>query len=184
MNIILAISGGIAACKAPRLVSLLTEKGHTVRVVATQNGLRFVSQLTLAALSGYPVSSDMWEDSGDFGMSHIRLPEWADLLIVAPASANVIAKAANGIADDLLTTLLCAVGTGDEAACPVVYVPAMNTRMWHHVATRVNIERLTSWGAQIIPPDSGRLACSDHGEGRMSEPEAILAQVEEWGLLR
>ncbi|KXK33988.1 MAG: Coenzyme A biosynthesis bifunctional protein CoaBC [Candidatus Hinthialibacteria bacterium OLB16] len=169
MNIILAISGGIAACKAPRLVSLLTEKGHTVRVVATQNGLRFVSQLTLAALSGYPVSSDMWEDSGDFGMSHIRLPEWADLLIVAPASANVIAKAANGIADDLLTTLLCAVGTGDEAACPVVYVPAMNTRMWHHVATRVNIERLTSWGgADYSSRIPAALACSDHG-GRAHE---------------
>lgn len=184
MNIVLAISGGVAAYKAPRLVSLLVEKGHTVRVIATRNGLRFVSELTLAAISGYPVQSDMWQEGGDFGMSHIRLPEWADIIIVAPASANVIAKVANGIADDLLTTLLCAVGTGDEAACPVVYAPAMNTRMWHHVATRVNIERIGSWGGHIIAPESGRLACSDHGEGRMPEPEAILAQIGEWGLLK
>jgi phosphopantothenoylcysteine decarboxylase/phosphopantothenate--cysteine ligase len=184
MNILLALSGGIAAYKAPRIVSLLVEEKHTVRVVATPNALRFVSPLTLSALSGSPVSSDLFKDMGDYEMSHIRLPEWADLLLVAPASANLIAKAANGIADDLVATVLNAAGTGDWAACPAVYAPAMNTRMWNHPATQANVAKLASWGARILDPELGRLACSDTGVGRMMEPDDIIKRLKEWGLLK
>lgn len=184
MNILLAVSGGIAAYKSPKIVSLLREEGHEVRVIATSNGLKFVSSLTLAALSGHPVHSDLFGAAGDFEMSHIRLPDWADLLVVAPASANLLGKAAHGIADDLVTTLLCAVGTGESAACPVVYAPAMNTRMWNHAATQTNVERLISWGAKILEPESGRLACSDTGEGRMCEPEEILRRLRGLALLK
>jgi phosphopantothenoylcysteine decarboxylase/phosphopantothenate--cysteine ligase len=208
MNLLLAITGGIAAYKIPRLVSLLVSEGHQVRIIATENGLRFVSPLTLTALSGHLVLSDMWGppplipvkmenaevsaarqeqqtegfDETTSTMGHIRLPEWADLLVVAPASANIIAKAAHGIADDLVSTLLCATGTGVHGACPVVYVPAMNSRMWTHAATQGNLNLLRSWGAYVIEPEAGRLACSDYGEGRMPEPETILQQLKEWGL--
>jgi phosphopantothenoylcysteine decarboxylase/phosphopantothenate--cysteine ligase len=130
------------------------------------------------------VLSDLFKDMGDYEMSHIRLPEWADLLLVAPASANLIAKAANGMADDLVATVLNAAGTGDQAACPVVYAPAMNTRMWNHAATQANVAKLVSWGARILGPELGRLACSDMGVGRMLEPENILQTLKDWGLLK
>lgn len=184
MNILLAVSGGIAAYKAPKLVSLFREEGHTVRVLATPNALQFVSRLSLSALAGAPVLSSLFEGEGDFEMSHIRLPEWADLFLVAPASANLLAKAAQGLADDLVSTTLLAVGSGKSAACPVVLAPAMNSRMWGHSATVANRTRLESWGVRILEPSSGRLACSDWGEGRMPEPEEILARLKEWGLLR
>jgi phosphopantothenoylcysteine decarboxylase/phosphopantothenate--cysteine ligase len=177
MNILLAISGGIAAYKSPRLVTLFKEAGHEVRVIATPNSLRFVSPLTLAALSGHPVLSDLWEGQGDYEMHHIRLPEWADLLLVAPASANVIAKAAQGLCDDLVSTTLLAVGSGSEAVCPVVFAPAMNTRMYGHAATQDNLQTLRSRGAVVIEPESGRLACRDEGIGRMPEPEALIAAL-------
>ena len=183
MNVVLGVSGGISAYKTPKIVSLLVEAGHEVRVISTTNGLRFVSPLTLAAISGHTVLSDMFSCEGDYGMSHIRLPEWADVLLVAPASANLLGKVANGIADDLVSTLLCAAGTGEEAACPVVYAPAMNTRMWRHAATRENIRKILGWGGRVIDPESGRLACSDYGEGRMAEPEAIVQRLVQWGLL-
>lgn len=184
MRILLVVSGGIAAYKTPKIVSLFKEDGHEVRVVATNSGLRFASQLTLATLSGHPVAHDLWEGAGDHELSHIRLPEWADLILVAPATANLLGKVANGIADDMASTLLNAAGTGEDAACPVVYVPAMNTRMWKHAATRANVEKLTSWGARVIPPESGRLACEDEGAGRMPEPEDCMARLEDWGLLK
>lgn len=183
MNILFAVSGGIAAYKAPKMVSLLREEGHSVRVLATPNSLQFVSRLTLSALAGAPVLSGLFEGEGDYGMSHIRLPEWADLFLVAPASADLIAKAAQGIADDLLSTTLLAVGSGESAVCPVVLAPAMNTRMWSHAATRANLQRLQSWGVRMIEPTTGRLACSDLGEGRMPEPEEVLLRLKEWGLL-
>lgn len=183
MKLVIAISGGIAAYKIPKLVSLLIEAGHEVRVISTVNGLRFVSALTLAAISGHPVQSDMFAGREDWEMDHIHLPEWADLILVAPASANLLAKVANGLADDLVSTLLCAVGTGKDAACPVVYAPAMNTRMWHHAATQANVEKIRSWGGKIIEPESGRLACNVYGDGRMPEPDRLLEQLREWGLL-
>lgn len=183
MNILLAVSGGIAACKAPKIITLLKEGDHEVRVIATENSLRFVSSLTLAALSGQRVLHDLWEGEGDWMMHHIRLPEWADLVLVAPASANLIGKVANGIADDLVSTTLNAVGTGADATCAVVYVPAMNPRMLRHAATQENLGRLESWGATILSPASGRLACGDSGEGRMPEPDDILRVLHEIGLL-
>lgn len=183
MKILLAISGGIAAYKSPKIVSLLKQEGHEVRVIATPNGLRFVSRLTLAALSGRPVLDSLWEGEGDWGMSHIRAPEWADLILVAPASADLLAKVAHGITDDLVSTTLNAVGTGKDQACPVIYVPAMNTRMFRHAATQKNLETLASWGAKIFPPDSGSLACGDLGEGRMVEPETILQLLRGEGTL-
>ncbi len=183
MKVVLAISGGIAAYKIPKIVSLLVESGHEVRVIATVNGLKFVSPLTLAALSGHPVQSGMFEEKADYEMSHIHLPEWADLILVAPATANLLAKVANGLADDLVSTLLCATGTGDDAACPVVYAPAMNSRMWNHAATQMNVEKIRSWGGRILEPASGRLACNVYGEGRMPEPEDILQQLKDWKLL-
>ena len=183
MKILLAVSGGIAAYKAPKIVSLLKQEGHEIRVIATENGLRFVSRLTLAAISGFPVRADLWEGDGDWGMSHIRTPEWADLILVAPASANLLGKVAHGIADDLVSTTLNAVGTGKDQACPVVYVPAMNTRMFRHAATQKNLETLLSWGCRIFPPESGILACGDMGEGRMLEPEDILGALQKDGLL-
>jgi len=183
MNILLAISGGIAAYKTPKIVSLLVEEGHTVRVISTVHALRFVSPLTLAALSGSPVESDLFEGEGDFEMKHIRLPEWADLIVVAPASANLLAKVASGLADDMVSTSLIATGAGEGAACPIVYCPAMNERMWNHPATQSNLQKLEDWGAKSISPQRGRLACSDRGEGRMPEPEEIVAVLKDWGLL-
>jgi len=184
MHILLVLSGGIAAYKAPRIVSLLAEEGHEVRVVATRNALRFVSPLTLATLAGSEVLHDLWEGQGDHEMSHIRLPDWADLILVAPATANLLGKVAHGIADDLASTLLNAAGTGDGMACPIVYSPAMNSRMWNHAATQENVARLESWGAKVIPPEMGKLACKEMGLGRMPEPETILNRLEEWGFLR
>ncbi len=183
MKVVVGISGGIAAYKIPKFISLLVEAGHEVRVISTTNGLRFVSPLTLATISGHSVESDLFSMEGSHGMSHIHLPEWADLILVAPATANLLAKVANGLADDLVSTLICAAGTGEDAACPVVYAPAMNTRMWHHAATQANVQRIRSWGGKIIEPESGRLACNVYGEGRMPEPETIIQQLHEWGLL-
>lgn len=178
MRILLGISGGIAAYKTPKLVSIIRERGDEVRVIATPNALRFVSPLTLAALSGHPVLSDLWAEGGDYEMNHIRLPEWADVLVVAPASADFLGKASSGLADDLLSTTFLAAGAGEGAACPVVLCPAMNTRMWQHPATQRNLQILIDWGFQVLPPVTGRLACTDQGEGRMPEPEEILAFLE------
>ena len=177
MRILLGITGGIAAYKTPKLVSLCRDRGEEVRVIATPNALEFVSPLTLAALSGYPVLSSLWEDGGDHEMNHIRLPEWADLFLVAPATANFLAKAASGLADDVVSTTFLATGVGESAACLGAMAPAMNTRMWKHPATQANVERLIAWGVTLIPPTSGRLACSDQGEGRMPEPEEILESM-------
>lgn len=183
MKILLGVCGGIAAYKTPKIVSLFRERGDEVRVIATENGLKFVSPLTLAALSGRPILSDMWAEGGDLEMNHIRLPEWADLFLIAPATANLLGKVANGIADDMLTTTLNAAGAGENSACPIVLAPAMNTRMWTHPATQENLARLESWGVRIISPLPGRLACTDFGEGRMPEPEAILEYLKIEGLV-
>jgi len=181
MRVLLGITGGIAAYKTPRLVTLFRERGDEVRVVATPNALRFVSPLTLAALAGHPVMSDLWSQGGDYEMNHIRLPEWADVFLVAPATANFLGKAANGLADDLVSTTFCATGVGANAACPIVVAPAMNTRMWEHPATQANLQKLIGWGVTVIPPTSGRLACADQGEGRMPEPQEILEALSKSG---
>ena len=166
-RVILGVSGGIAAYKACSLLRLFTEGGYDVTVVPTSAALKFVGVATWAALSGKPVSSDVWTDVHE--VPHVRLGQHADLVIVAPATADLVARAAHGLADDLLTNTLL------TARCPVVLAPAMHTEMWGHPATVANIATLRSRGVHVIDPASGRLAGPDTGQGRLPEPEDIFA---------
>lgn len=166
-RIVLGITGGIAAYKAAELLRLLTKAGAEVHVVMTENGARFVTPLTFQALSGHPVWLDPWDDRRANNMSHIELSRSADALLIAPASANSLAKLANGIADDLLSTLCLA------RDCPLLVAPAMNRQMWHNPATQRNVARLREDGVEVLGPDAGVQACGEIGEGRMLEPEAI-----------
>jgi phosphopantothenoylcysteine decarboxylase/phosphopantothenate--cysteine ligase len=166
-RVVLGVSGGIAAYKAAAVVRLLTESGHDVQVVPTQAALRFVGAPTWAALSGHPVSTSVWDDVED--VPHVRLGQQADLVLVVPATADLLAKAAAGLADDLLTSTLL------TARCPVAMAPAMHTEMWEHPATRANVETLRSRGVVVLEPASGRLTGADSGAGRLPEPEAVVA---------
>ena len=168
-RVVLGVSGGIAAYKACELLRLLTESGHRVRVVPTAAALRFVGGPTWAALSGQPVASDVWEDAHE--VPHVDIGQSADLVVVAPATANLIAKAAHGLADDLLTNTLL------TARCPVVLAPAMHTEMWEHPATVANVATLRERGVIVIEPASGRLTGLDSGKGRLPDPEEIFAVV-------
>lgn len=168
---LLGVTGGIAAYKACSLARLLVGAGARVRVVMTRSATRFVGPDTFAALTGGPAYTDLFEEPG--AVLHVRLAREADLAIVAPATANVLAKLAHGIADDLLTAALL------EATCPLVLAPAMHTGMWEHPATRANVETLTGRGARIVGPEAGSLAAGDEGPGRMAEPEEILRVAEE-----
>ena len=171
-RILLVVGGGIAAYKALELVRRLREAGASTRVVLTAAGREFVTELSLAALSGAPVHADLFDSALEGEMGHIRLSREADLLVVAPATADLLAKAANGIANDLATTLLLAT---DKR---VLFAPAMNLRMWLHPATQRNAARLGSDGALFVGPEEGDMACGEHGPGRMSEPEAIVDAVQ------
>ena len=166
-RVVLGVSGGIAAYKACSLLRRLTETGHDVRVVPTAAALRFVGEATWAALSGKPVPSGVWDDVHD--VPHVRLGQEADLVVVAPATADLLAKAAAGLADDLLTSTLL------TARCPVVMAPAMHTEMWEHPATQANVATLRERGVVVLEPAAGRLTGVDTGKGRLPEPEAILA---------
>jgi phosphopantothenoylcysteine decarboxylase/phosphopantothenate--cysteine ligase len=166
-RVVLGVSGGIAAYKACSLLRLLTESGFDVTVVPTAAALKFVGAPTWAALSGKPVSTDVWTDVHQ--VPHVRLGQHADLVIVAPATADLMAKAAHGLADDLLTNTLL------TARCPVVLAPAMHTEMWEHPATVANVATLRSRGVQVIDPASGRLTGTDTGQGRLPDPEDIFA---------
>ena len=166
-RVILGVSGGIAAYKACSLLRLFTESWYDVTVVPTSAALKFVGVATWAALSGKPVSTDVWTDVHE--VHHVRLGQHADLVVVAPATADLVARAAHGLADDLLTNILLTAG------CPVVLAPAMHTEMWGHPATVANIATLRSRGVQVIDPVSGRLAGADTGQGRLPEPEDIFA---------
>lgn len=168
---LLGVTGGIAAYKACILTRLLRLRGASVRVVMTRSAERFVGPATFAALSDHRVYTDLFEDAGH--VLHVRLAREADIAVVAPATANVIAKLAFGIADDLLTSTLL------EARCPFVIAPAMHTGMWEHGATQANVAALAERGLRIVGPVSGSLAAGDEGVGRMSEPEEILAAIEE-----
>jgi len=170
VRIVLGVSGGIAAYKACSLLRLFTEAGHDVTVVPTAAALRFVGAPTWAALSGKPVQSDVWTSVHE--VPHVRLGQAADLVVVAPASADLLARAAAGMADDLLTTTLL------TARCPVVMAPAMHTEMWEHAATQANVVTLTERGVHVIPPASGRLTGADTGPGRLPEPEELYAVCE------
>ena len=164
---VLGVSGGIAAYKACTVLRLLTETGHDVRVVPTSAALEFVGAPTWAALSGHPVSASAWDDVHE--VPHVRLGQQADLVVVAPATADLLARAAHGLADDLLTNVLL------TARCPVLLAPAMHTEMWLHPATQANVATLRSRGVVVLEPASGRLTGADTGPGRLPEPEAIAA---------
>ncbi|MDG6102894.1 bifunctional phosphopantothenoylcysteine decarboxylase/phosphopantothenate--cysteine ligase CoaBC [Dactylosporangium aurantiacum] len=166
-RVVLGVAGGIAAYKACELLRLLTESGHRVRVVPTAAALTFVGEATWAALSGQPVSTDVW--TGAHEVPHVRLGREADLVVVAPATADLLAKAAHGLADDLLTNTLL------TARCPVLFAPAMHTEMWEHPATRANVELLRSRGTVVLEPDVGRLTGADTGKGRLPAPAEIFA---------
>ncbi len=167
LDVVLGVGGGIAAYKACTLLRLLTESGHRVRVVPTRAALRFVGAPTWAALSGQPVSTEVWDDVHE--VPHVRIGQQADLVLVAPATADLLAKAATGQADDLLTSTLL------TARCPVLLAPAMHTEMWLHPATVANLATLRARGTHVLEPASGRLTGADTGPGRLPEPEAILA---------
>jgi phosphopantothenoylcysteine decarboxylase/phosphopantothenate--cysteine ligase len=170
-RVLLGVTGGIAAYKACILTRLLRLRGASVRVIMTRSAERFVGPATFAALSDHRVYTDLFEDAGH--VLHVRLAREADLVVVAPATANVIAKLAFGIADDLLTSTLL------EARCPFVIAPAMHTGMWEHGATQANVAALAERGLRIVGPVIGSLAAGDEGIGRMSEPDEILAAIEE-----
>ncbi|HOO56215.1 MAG TPA: bifunctional phosphopantothenoylcysteine decarboxylase/phosphopantothenate--cysteine ligase CoaBC [bacterium] len=170
-RILLGITGGIAAYKSPFLLRLFQKLGMDVKVIVTDHALEFVTRLTLESLSGNPVYHGMYEErESDFG--HIELSRWTDVLVVAPATANIIAKFANGVADDLLST------TYLTLKCPVVVAPAMNDAMYSDPVTQENLEKLRRMGVHIVEPESGWLACGASGTGRMAEPETICARTE------
>ena len=167
-RVLLIVGGGIAAYKACELVRLIRKRGGTVRCVVTKAGAEFVTPMTLAALSEQPVHTSLWDLKDEVEMGHIELSREADLILVCPATADLLAKMAAGIADDLATTLLLATDK------PVYAAPAMNVRMWQHVATQRNIARLREDGIHILEPDEGEMACGEYGPGRLPDPEAIL----------
>src|SRR6185437_8475643 len=169
-RVILGVSAGIAAYKSASLLRLLREAGHRVRVIPTADALRFVGEPTWAALSGEPVATDVWTAVDE--VAHVRLGQTADLLIVAPATADLLARAAAGMSGDLLTATLL------TARCPVVLAPAMHTEMWEHPATTANVALLRQRGALVIDPASGRLTGADTGPGRLPEPEELFAVVQ------
>jgi phosphopantothenoylcysteine decarboxylase / phosphopantothenate---cysteine ligase len=178
-KILLIVGGGIAAYKALELVRLMKKAGMMVRTVLTKAGAEFVTPLSLASLTGHPVHQALFSPEDETAMGHIELSRWADLVVVAPATAGLMAKAANGLADDLASTALLAT---DKR---VLLAPAMNVRMWEHPAVQANLARLTGFdglhGMAVVGPDEGEMACGEYGPGRMAEPAAILEAVQ--GLL-
>lgn len=170
-RIILGVSGGIAAYKSAILVRRLKDAGFEVRVVMTQGAQAFITPLTFQALSANPVHTSLLDPAAEAGMGHIELARWADLILIAPASANTIARLAAGLSDDLLSTLVLA------SKAPVWLAPAMNQQMWANALTQRNLQTLSDYGLQVIQPDAGEQACGDVGLGRMPEPEALAAQV-------
>jgi phosphopantothenoylcysteine decarboxylase/phosphopantothenate--cysteine ligase len=170
-RILLIVGGGIAAYKACELVRLIRKAGGSVRCVLTAGGAQFVTPMTLAALSEQPVHTSLWDLKDEAEMGHIQLSREADLVVVCPATADLLAKMAAGIADDLATTLLLATDK------PVLAAPAMNVRMWRHAATRRNVAQLKRDGIAVLEPDEGEMACGEYGPGRLPEPEAILAAI-------
>lgn len=172
-RIILAVSAGIAAYKSPILVRALTAAGADVQVVLSANAHHFVTPTSLQAVSGRPVRQNLWDEQAEAAMGHIELARWADVVILAPATANTIAHLAHGFAHDLVTTLCLA------TEAPVFVAPAMNQQMYQHPATTANLRSLLDYGYQLIGPDSGEQACGETGPGRMTEPEAIVEALQD-----
>jgi phosphopantothenoylcysteine decarboxylase/phosphopantothenate--cysteine ligase len=173
LNILLGVTGGIAAYKAVDLAGKLTTAGANVRTAMTASACQLVGPKSFEAVTGAPVFTSLWSDPQGHQMSHIALADWAQIVVVAPATADIIAKAANGICDDLLSTVLCTCW-----ATPTLFAPAMNTRMWENPATQRNVQTLRATGVRMVGPASGRLACGTEGMGRMAEPQEILAAIE------
>ena len=171
-RVLLIVGGGIAAFKASELIRLVRRNGHSVTPVLTAGGAHFVTPMTLAALAESPVYSSLWDLKDETEMGHIQLSRAADLVLVCPATADLLAKMAAGIADDLATTLLLATDK------PVVVAPAMNVRMWQHAATQANLATVKARGVQVIEPVEGEMACGEYGPGRLPEPAEILARLE------
>ncbi|WP_311269325.1 bifunctional phosphopantothenoylcysteine decarboxylase/phosphopantothenate synthase [Sphingobium sp. WCS2017Hpa-17] len=171
-RVLLIVSGGIAAYKSLELVRLLRKRGIAVRAVLTQSAQQFVTPLSLGVLTEDHVFTQLFDLKDEQEIGHIQLSRQADLVVVAPATANILAKMAHGVADDLATTLLLATDK------PVLAVPAMNVRMWHHVATQRNLTQLRTDGVHVMEPDDGAMACGEYGKGRLPEPEAIAAEIE------
>jgi len=172
-SILLIISGGIAAYKSLELIRLLKKSGASVRCILTKGGEQFVTPLSVSALCEEQVFTDLWSLKDETEMGHIRLSRETDLIVIAPATANIIAQMANGLAEDLATTTLLA---SDK---PALIAPAMNHKMWSNPATQRNIETLKNDGHKFTGPEKGDMACSEHGLGRMSEPEKILSIIQE-----
>jgi phosphopantothenoylcysteine decarboxylase/phosphopantothenate--cysteine ligase len=173
LNILLGVSGGVAAYKAVDLASKITTAGAQVNTVMTENACEFVGPKSFEAVTGLAAYTSMWDTPQQFEISHVSLAEKADIVVVAPATANIIGKAANGICDDLLSTTLCACWQK-----PVLIAPAMNSNMWNNPAVQQNVEKIKQMGVKLIGPECGRLACGTEGIGRMAEPEDILEQIE------
>lgn len=171
MNVVLGISGGIAAYKTPELVRRLRERGAEVQIVMTASAGEFVTETALQAVSGRPIRSNLWDKEAEASMSHIELARWADVVLIAPATAEIIARLASGAASDLLTTICLA------TEAPLAIAPAMNKVMWANAAVQTNRETLETRGVRILGPDSGLQACGDVGEGRMLDPDDIAAIV-------
>ena len=172
-QVLLCVCGGIAAYKTATVVSRLVQQGCGVTVAMTRHARRFVGPTTFRALSGRPVLTSMWHGDDPAALTHLRPSESADLLVVAPATANIIGKLAGGIADDLVSSLLLG------AACPVLLAPAMNTRMWQHPAVQRNVAFLRDSGFILVGPETGWLACGTAGPGRMTEPDVLTAAISE-----
>ena len=172
-RVLLCVCGGIAAYKAVELVRRLRDAGAQVQVAMTANALQFIGAPSLQAVSGRSVRSSLWDEAAEAAMGHIELARWADLVLVAPATANTLAKLAHGLADDLVSTLCLA------TTAPLAVAPAMNHRMWLHPATQANVALLRARGVQVIGPDDGAQACGEFGPGRLREPDAIVAALQE-----
>jgi phosphopantothenoylcysteine decarboxylase/phosphopantothenate--cysteine ligase len=170
-RILVCVCGGIAAYKAAELVRRLRDAGAQVRVAMTEHAQHFVGTATFQAVSGEPVRTSLWDAAAEAAMGHIELARWADRIVIAPATANTLAKLAHGMADDLVSTLCLA------TTAPLTVAPAMNHRMWLHSATQANMALLHERGVQVIGPDDGPLAEGESGPGRLSEPETIVAAL-------
>jgi phosphopantothenoylcysteine decarboxylase/phosphopantothenate--cysteine ligase len=173
LNILLGVSGGISAYKAVDLASKLSACGAKVRTVMTENACQLIRPKSFEAVTAQAVYTSLWTASEEYEISHVSLAEWADIVAIVPATANIIGKAANGICDDLLSTIVCTCWTK-----PTLLAPAMNKDMWDNPAVQRNVETIKKMGFEIIGPEKGRLACGTEGMGRMSEPKDILEALE------
>ena len=177
-NILVGVTGGIAAYKSAGIVSLLKKKGYNVKVVMTENATKIIGPLTLETLSRNRIYVDMWDSNPHYEVEHISLADWADMVLIAPATYNIIGKVSNGIADDMLTTILSAVSVRK----PVFFALAMNVNMYENPILKENIDKLSSFGYRFIDAEEGLLACNYSAKGRMSEPEDIVDEIERYSI--